>query len=660
MDDVRSTTTFCERTPAMPSTTSHLARLWILSTMIAAAAGCANLAGTDERLVARWENPTGVAPGILAGEGEPAVVMAAEASPDRKRQTRAEFMNSSQVAAYLRRGGRLAILPLGSVEPHGPHAPLGTTAFINYATGVLLAEQWNAIVFPPIAYTAAPRSDGLLGTVSVSYDETVEYVTAVIDSLLDHGFTQVVLLAGEDRYAMAESLVNGLHRRRQAVVQAARPNLLPNTEEVTRELGYEAADDIRVLAALQILGHPGAFDPASPAAATSPSALAGAREKLGAAGLRAAAAYGSVADSLPVRTCVRPGDADKAIGIMRRLARRAAPLPQLYDQYMQEINGQWSAAPWSIGNYRDTIARCRQDAVAASYPPVPPVTTEEKRAGDVRIAASALPIEASPERLRKYRAEFMSAAALAEYRRQGDTAILPVGAFEMHGPHAMLNTDTFEAHAGAVLAAEQWNAVVFPSICYTYGGATEPWPGSVSVSPDVIARYVQAVAESLLESGFRRVIINWVHAPGGPGMERVASNLWRERRQVVFGTSLHPLRRDAIQNAVGYSGGEDCWSLASATLLGHPGVFVVDEPQDAGTIKLSYHSLVDMRELAGCRPMWYMGYPTQHLAVRSCVKAADVPKLLDVMRESAKAWSAMPAAMDTYLREAEAFSRTKP
>ena len=53
----------------------------------------------------------------------------------------------------------LAILPLGSMEPHGPHAPLGTTAFINYATGVLLAEQWNAIVFPPIAYTAAPRSE---------------------------------------------------------------------------------------------------------------------------------------------------------------------------------------------------------------------------------------------------------------------------------------------------------------------------------------------------------------------------------------------------------------------------------------------------------------------------------------------------------------------
>lgn len=646
----------------MKTTSTRVVGPLVFTVLAIAAAGCVTMPGVlpNEHLVRRWENPHGVAPGILAAEGEPAIVVAAEAAPDRKRQTRAEFMNSSQVAAYLRRGGRLAILPLGSMEMHGPHAPLGSTAFINYATGVLLAERWDAIVFPPIAYTAAPRSKDWPGTVSISYDETVQYVTAVIQSLLDHGFTRVVLLAGEDRYPLAESLVNSIHRDRRAVVQAARPNLLPNTEEIARELGYEPADDIRVLAALKILGHPGAFDPATPVGAATPSAFAATQKKVETMGVRVVGAYGSPADSLPVRNCIKPGDVDKAIAIMRRQARQADPLPMLYDQYVQEIYGQWASAPWSVENYEKTIAECKHDAVPSSDlpPPVPNVT--EKSTADVRIAAAAMPVEASPEHLRRYRAEFMSATAMAEYQRRSDIAILPVGAFEMHGPHGMLNTDTFEAHSGALLAAERWNAVVFPSICYTYSGATEPWPGSVSVSPDVIARYVQSVVQSLLDAGFKRVVLCWVHAPGGPATERIMANIWQERRQVVFGKGFWLMRGEAMQQAVGYPGGEDSWSLAGATLLGHPGVFVVDEPEDAGQIKLPYHTLVDMRALAGCRPMWYMGYPTQHLAVRSCVKAADVPRLLEVMRQTAGSWDDMPALMSEYLGEVQRLGETPP
>ncbi len=72
------------------------------------------------------------------------------------------------------RAGRLAdarcvILPLGSMEYHGPHAPLGvdTTLAVGFARA--LAERCDAVALPPIAYSfTSLLTSARPGTLSVA------------------------------------------------------------------------------------------------------------------------------------------------------------------------------------------------------------------------------------------------------------------------------------------------------------------------------------------------------------------------------------------------------------------------------------------------------------------------------------------------------------
>ncbi|RLE97668.1 MAG: creatininase family protein, partial [Thermoprotei archaeon] len=47
----------------------------------------------------------------------------------------------------------VVILPVGSIEVHGPHLPLGTDTFIIYYVALKAAEEENAIVLPPLFYS---------------------------------------------------------------------------------------------------------------------------------------------------------------------------------------------------------------------------------------------------------------------------------------------------------------------------------------------------------------------------------------------------------------------------------------------------------------------------------------------------------------------------
>jgi len=66
----------------------------------------------------------------------------------------------------------VAILPVGAVEAHGPHLPLGTDVVIAQAMARSCAERLDAagctvFVLPPVWYTAAAFASGFPGTIDV-------------------------------------------------------------------------------------------------------------------------------------------------------------------------------------------------------------------------------------------------------------------------------------------------------------------------------------------------------------------------------------------------------------------------------------------------------------------------------------------------------------
>lgn len=96
----------------------------------------------------------------------------------------------------------LAILPVGSTEQHGPHAPLGTdfltAAAVAEAGAERYAEQFDgeAVVGPTIPVGIAEEHRAFSGTLWVSENTFRAYVRETVASLAHHGFDRVVVCNG--------------------------------------------------------------------------------------------------------------------------------------------------------------------------------------------------------------------------------------------------------------------------------------------------------------------------------------------------------------------------------------------------------------------------------------------------------------------------------
>jgi creatinine amidohydrolase len=69
------------------------------------------------------------------------------------------------------RSGRLLVVPLGSVEQHGPHLPLGTDTAVAAAVAEAASGRLDgALLAPALAYGASGEHEDFPGTVSIGTD----------------------------------------------------------------------------------------------------------------------------------------------------------------------------------------------------------------------------------------------------------------------------------------------------------------------------------------------------------------------------------------------------------------------------------------------------------------------------------------------------------
>jgi creatinine amidohydrolase len=92
----------------------------------------------------------------------------------------------------------LALLPVGSTEQHGPHAPLGTDWLNAEAVADAGAEAYDGevVVAPPIPVGVSEEHRQFTGTLWVSEDTFRQYVRETIASLAHHGWNRVVIVNG--------------------------------------------------------------------------------------------------------------------------------------------------------------------------------------------------------------------------------------------------------------------------------------------------------------------------------------------------------------------------------------------------------------------------------------------------------------------------------
>ncbi|MBL9014525.1 MAG: creatininase family protein [Myxococcales bacterium] len=94
----------------------------------------------------------------------------------------------------------IALVPIGSTEPHGPHLGLGTDVVISAAACVKACELFEkkgpltAVIAPAIPYGVTDCASGFAGAVSVPAATLTAFTAAAADGLLAQGIRHVCLV----------------------------------------------------------------------------------------------------------------------------------------------------------------------------------------------------------------------------------------------------------------------------------------------------------------------------------------------------------------------------------------------------------------------------------------------------------------------------------
>ncbi len=117
----------------------------------------------------------------------------------------------------VRREQPVVFLPVGALEQHGPHLPLGTDALLATAVAADVAAMVDGLVAPTLSYgyKSQPKCGGgqhFCGTTSVDAATLIGSVRDAVREFARHGVTRLVFVNGhfENQWFLIEGIDLGL------------------------------------------------------------------------------------------------------------------------------------------------------------------------------------------------------------------------------------------------------------------------------------------------------------------------------------------------------------------------------------------------------------------------------------------------------------------
>jgi len=110
------------------------------------------------------------------------------------------YLTTDQVANLPQKERAVVVLPIASIEQHGPHLPLFTDSIIVHQvldrTLALLPDDFPIWTLPLLAYGKSNEHAGFAGTITLTSETLVRVLKEIGDSIARSGFRRFAILNG--------------------------------------------------------------------------------------------------------------------------------------------------------------------------------------------------------------------------------------------------------------------------------------------------------------------------------------------------------------------------------------------------------------------------------------------------------------------------------
>jgi len=107
-----------------------------------------------------------------------------------------EELTSKEFEASVVKSQGLCVLPIGVLEKHGDHLPLGTDMHIVTAVAKKAAEQTFAVVFPYYFFGQIAEARHVKGTLAATHALMMDALLEMCDEIHRNGFSKIFILNG--------------------------------------------------------------------------------------------------------------------------------------------------------------------------------------------------------------------------------------------------------------------------------------------------------------------------------------------------------------------------------------------------------------------------------------------------------------------------------